>query len=228
MKRNSRNGGLTLLESLIVVAIIAMLAVMLYPVFGNLKMRMKVVGTIQRLHQFNTALQIYRQEWNGADVFDSWRSFTVIGLPAASANDPTWMHLTPPLPGISQKDWIGPCGYDVDRNPSAGPGNWFELRYSYPRHAGCISYAAAMYAPIVMENEKEWSNYGVYKNYIRTYRDQIIVFAEFYCNPATVAIDPAWTKKRGIGLRLSGQAVVREDVGTPVFLHWFEGERPPD
>ena len=71
MTLRKRSRALTLLEALIVVLIIGMLASMLYPVFASLKMKIKVVGTVQRLQQFNVALQTYRQEWNGADVFTS-------------------------------------------------------------------------------------------------------------------------------------------------------------
>ncbi|MEW5884809.1 MAG: type II secretion system protein [Armatimonadota bacterium] len=221
MKRIKRNHALTLLEALIVVLIIGMLAAMLYPVFESLKMKMRVVGTVQRMKQFHIALQMYRQDWGGADVFTSWKSFSVIGLPAASRTDPTWMHLTPPLPGISRKDWIGPCGYDVDRNPTAGPGERFEFYYVYPRHGGSISYAASLYAPVVMEGEDEAGNYGMYWDYISTHRDQIVVLAEFYCNPPSLNLSNSKVRKRGIALLLSGQVVNKSDVGSTWDLRWF-------
>ncbi len=226
MSRVNRSRALTLLEALIVVLIIGMLAAMLYPVFESLKMKMRVVGTVQRMKQFHVALQMYRQDWGGADVFASWRSFSVLGLPAASLSDPTWMHLTPPLPGVSRRDWIGPCGFDVDRNPSSGPGGWFDRRYIYPRHGGCISYAASLYAPAVMEDQDRASNYGLYWDYIPTYRDHIVIIAEFYCNPPNVDLMNSNVRKRGIALLLSGQVVNRNDVGSILDLRWFSD--PPD
>lgn len=196
MKIGVRLRGLTLLEALIVVLIIGMLAAMVYPLFGSMKIRLKVVGTVQRMKQFNIALQTYRQEWGGADVFTSYQSFSAIGLPAASLSDPTWMHLTPPLPGLSRKDWIGPCGHDVDNKPGTGPGKEFEFAYPYPRHVGAISYAASLYAPVVMDGSS--GNFYQYRDYIPTYKDNIVVLAEFYCNPPTLRLNNPKARKLGI------------------------------
>ncbi len=212
MKRNSRNGGLTLLESLIVVAIIGMLAVMLYPVFGNLKMRMKVVGTIQRLHQFNTALQIYRQEWNGADVFDSYKSFYALGLPSTQS-DLALDHLEPALPGLRPQDWQSPCyAYTLSDEEHIA-------RLSLGGVHSHINFAAAIYNPEAVSIPGTWN--ARYINYIPEYKSDIVVFTDVYCNAPSVHVLSPVQLKRGIALRLSGQAVNIQRLRPLSDLLWF-------
>ncbi len=224
MKRNSRNGGLTLLESLIVVAIIGMLAVMLYPVFGNLKMRMKVVGTIQRLHQFNTALQIYRQEWNGADVFDSYKSYYTIGLPPniRTTGNPQylWEPVDPMLPGIRPEDWLGPCSPGLGKTPEK-----YDDGVQYGGATGHLRMVAHMYDPLVMLKPVEGggftANWLLYKDYLPQYRQNAVVMAEFYCNPLDTEVRSPFVSRRGIALLLSGQVVNKYARGDWNDLRWF-------
>lgn len=232
MSRVNRSRALTLLEALMVVLIIGMLAAMLYPVFGSLKMKLKVVGTVQRLKQFNVALQTYRQDWGGADVFTSFWSYYTVGLPPNifPGKDPdnpwgegvryVWEPVDPVLPGIRPQDWLGPCA-----PISVGLPDQFENGLLYGGVTGHLRLVAQMYDPLVMLKPGEdggfTANWHLYKNYLTEYRQNAVVLAEFYCNRLDILPGSRYVSKRGIALLLSGQVVNKYDQGDWKDLRWF-------
>jgi type II secretory pathway pseudopilin PulG len=232
MKSDLRLRGLTLVEALIVVLIIGMLAAMLYPVFGSMRMRLKVVGTVQRMKQFNVALQTYRQEWGGADVFTSFWSYYTVGLhpnilPGSDPQNPwgegaryVWEPVDPVLPGIRPQDWLGPCA-----PISVGIPDQFEDGLDYGGAAGHVRMVAHQYDPLVMLKPVEGggftANWHLYKDYLTEYRENAVVLAEFYCNRLDPLVRSRHVSKRGIALLLSGQVVNKYDQGNWNDLRWF-------
>jgi hypothetical protein len=70
------------------------------------------------------------------------------------------------------------------------------------------------------------ANWLLYKDYLRTYRQNVVVLAEFYCNPLDKKIASEFVSRRGIALLLSGQIVNKYDQGDWNDLRWFSP--PPD
>lgn len=60
--------GLTMLEILVVVAIVAVLAAFLYPAIQRTREQGKVAVTQQRLHQIGVALLLYREQCDAKDA----------------------------------------------------------------------------------------------------------------------------------------------------------------
>jgi hypothetical protein len=175
-------------------------------------MRMKVVATIQRLQQFNTALQIYRQEWNGADVFDSYKSYYAIGLPSTQS-DLALDHLEPALPGLRPQDWQSPCySYTLTEEEHIA-------RMFLGGVHSHIHFAADIYNPEFVSDPDTVN--AMYLNYIPEYKSDIVVFYDAYCNAPSIHVLSPVQIKRGIALRLSGQAVNVQRSRPLRDLFWF-------
>jgi prepilin-type N-terminal cleavage/methylation domain-containing protein/prepilin-type processing-associated H-X9-DG protein len=58
--------GFTLVELLVVIAVIAILAAILYPVFAQARERARTAGCSSNLKQIGTAFEMYKQDFDGA------------------------------------------------------------------------------------------------------------------------------------------------------------------
>ncbi len=67
MKLRFSKEGLTLIELLIVIGIIAVLAGILWVVLAPVRNKARIVHCINNFRQIHMALEIYRQEWDGVD-----------------------------------------------------------------------------------------------------------------------------------------------------------------
>jgi len=63
MMKEWRKEGLTLVELLIVVAVIAALAALLFPVFQSVRERVYIASCTSNLKQLYNALQMYEEDW---------------------------------------------------------------------------------------------------------------------------------------------------------------------
>jgi len=59
----TRGRGFTLIELLVVIGIIAVLAAILLPVIGKLRVKGYIAGTKNLIHQLETAIQSYEMDW---------------------------------------------------------------------------------------------------------------------------------------------------------------------
>ncbi|RMG23954.1 MAG: type II secretion system protein [Armatimonadetes bacterium] len=201
-----RQSALTLVESLVVLAIIAIVAVLLTPVFLRAKDAAKVRTSVSGLRQMWTALELYRNDWGGADVFDGPSAYYRLGLPEPSEGD-----VFAPY-GVTPALWQSPCGADPTIF-STGP--------TFVR--GWYSFAPHFFSPSAMSSIGNATTYG---NYIQTYRQNLVTFLDPYCNPAGTSMMSARTKKRGLSVLLSGQALNRRKEGNAFFLQWWSD--PPN
>src|ERR1043165_2463290 len=59
-----RKKGFTLIELLVVIAIIAILPAILFPVFFRVQEGVRQSTCFSNMHQINTAVGLYKQDWN--------------------------------------------------------------------------------------------------------------------------------------------------------------------
>lgn len=221
MMRINRVRGLTLVEALVVLAIIAMLTALLYPVFGNLKRQMKIFTSMRQLRDIHVGVELYRHEYGGADVFTSYKSFYTLAIPLPE----TMLPFNPHLPGIDHRSntWVSPCGH---RNPLLADQELSRSAMLGGFH-GWFSYVAGKYDPRLIEIDVPGNgNRMSYMNYIPTYRENIVLVVDIYCNPPGTRMGAPLTRKRGIALLLSGQVVNKYATGDASRLQWYSD--PPD
>jgi len=73
--------GLTLVELLVVIGIIAVLAGILWVVFSSVREKARQAGCKNNLHQIWLALQQYRHDYDGLDPDGTPREYWELGLP---------------------------------------------------------------------------------------------------------------------------------------------------
>jgi prepilin-type N-terminal cleavage/methylation domain-containing protein len=204
-----REKGLTLVEALVVLAVIAIVAGLLTPVFLKVKQNARVATSVGHVKQLLGALMLYRQDYDGVDVFDGPQAYYRVGLPAAKTEFWPSEQLRPY--GATDEVWRPPCGFDAvifDTAPC-----WGELNR--------VCYTAAFYDPInMLPGSGNLSDLG---DYLKTYRENSVVFVDPFCNPPGTKMWNPLITKRGIGGLLSGQVVNRYKKGRmgTLDLRWF-------
>lgn len=109
-----RTRAFTLIELLIVVAIIGILAAIAVPNFMNARLRAKVTRTIADLRSIHTAIQMYATD-NGREILDT---VEIPNLPGTGKAWRVWSQLTTPIAYIPASALIDPFIPEV--NPFSG------------------------------------------------------------------------------------------------------------
>ncbi len=111
-----RSAGFSMVEVIYCIAIIAIVAAILIPVFRSAKHSAQVTASISNLHQMHVALNLYQSAQSSAAVSGS---LAEMGLPSGS-NAYDSLHIPPEL-------WQSPCGL----NTSWTPGPIVKIQYEY-------------------------------------------------------------------------------------------------
>lgn len=82
MKINRSAHGFTLLELMTVIAVIALLFALVFPVFVSARHKVRETQCGSQMRQIVTALNLYRQDYDGGD---SGSAYTDLGLPKSNA-----------------------------------------------------------------------------------------------------------------------------------------------
>lgn len=117
MRRTSfRVDAFSLLEALVAIGIVVLLAALLFPVFRSVYQGTAVSSSQSRLRQLHVAVQLYRDEFDGIDTYDSARTMAL----------PTYSYVYGSLLGLGVNFWRSPCGYKSSIEP-----NELKLGYQY-------------------------------------------------------------------------------------------------
>lgn len=82
-------GAYTLIEILVVIGILVVIAAILFPVFSGVRENGRMAKCISNLHQWGTAIQMYRDDWGGVDPQPGMKikSLSELGFPRSVPND---------------------------------------------------------------------------------------------------------------------------------------------
>lgn len=201
MRGMSRRKGITLVETLVVIAIIAVIAAILVPALSSAKRSSQISSSVSRLRQASLALNMYRTDAEGTDVFSTAANYYQLGLPPFEYWFTTRFHLP-------DNFWLSPCGFDPVLYHSA-PNNF----------PGAISFVSPFYEPSMLRPGT--GNLIEYGDYLPTYRENAVTFIDCYCNPAGTSMRDVLSKKRGLAVTLSGQLFNRLRPGNGFLLQFY-------
>lgn len=205
----ARLRGLTLAESLVVLVIIALLTAVITPVLLRAKRQAQTTSATSNLRNYHVALELYRSNWDAKEVYLSYMSFYDLGLPPYEGSEDRFLALLGPELANLDK-WMSPCGADQ---------TIFDTALPILNILGMISVCYGFYSPWTMTEGS--GNLADYEFYIPEYRENIVVFADPYCNsPNTVMSNPL-IPKRGLAITLSGQLVNRIKKGNAAKLRFY-------
>lgn len=118
MERNARRSGFTLMELLIVIAIISILAAMLFPAINYVREKARKNECLNNLRQWGVALQGYLDEHRGRfPTYGAAKEDTsgaAVASPALTVAD-AWYNVLPPYIGLDALK-------DMERTPGPGRG----------------------------------------------------------------------------------------------------------
>ena len=139
MKKNCR--AITLVEMLMVVAVIAILIALVFPVFGPVKAKSRETVCMSNLHQIGIALATYVSDYEGID-------------PVAGATQTTASLGLPFPPGPFFKQYVK--NDDVRKCPSYHGGGEPLSGYMYPffsseDYPGAVSISGAMCPAVICD-----------------------------------------------------------------------------
>ncbi|KAA0225832.1 type II secretion system protein [Fimbriimonadia bacterium ATM] len=194
MKRRTEM-GLTIIEALVTVSIIAILVAIITPVIVSMRNAAKIQTSVSRLQAIYLAVEVYRQDYDGTDTYHSTYRY---GLPP-------WSYFNQTLLGLPASVWESPCGPDET------------IRFSsLASRDGYIHYAASMYEDIVAS----WPG-GVTRGYFPRYQEISVLALDAFCNKPGTHMRAPHTTKRALAVLLSGQVINRLQKGNAGWLDWY-------
>lgn len=190
--------GLTLIEALVVLVIVAILTGILIPVMGKVKRNAQINESLSRLQQLWSAMEIYRNEWDGSNV--DYSSLAALGLPKRIEG---WL-------GFNENFFRSPCGFDMTHWTTSGVSMGV---------AGYYIYVPPTYDPANDHLPHR------YRGYLKKYRENAPLFIDIYCNPAGMDLHEKETLKRGLAVLISGQLVNKYSTG---YMNLYFFSDPPE
>jgi prepilin-type N-terminal cleavage/methylation domain-containing protein len=200
----SSRRGFTFAEILSVIAILAVLSAVLFPIFTKAKLEAKVTSAGQRLRQLHLLLTLYRSDQeSNTDYGYPWE----MGLPwGINFNVNANGQLVPVQQKIEDRS---PIEFEIFRKIEVD----FRKRSPCGHHEELIAWCLGWdYLP---------TNWIKWKPDSEKYQDRQIVFSDFNCNlPGTKFLEQFATK-RAIGISIAGTLVDRTKADQQVFTQEF-------
>lgn len=178
----------SLVEVLVAVAIMAVVAALLFPVFSLAKRSAKEAAVVENLRQWHHAITLYRTQLDGDAQYG--------GLERLQIPDcRTWLGTTL---GLGDHSLRSPCGKHPHL-PLRGP---FSARSDFaPPYKEMHLYYVACNNPASLAADSP------------IYRENLYLVADPNCSPGEWRIDSQYSKKRSFAVLLSGRIVRRERTG---------------
>jgi prepilin-type N-terminal cleavage/methylation domain-containing protein len=198
-----RRTGLTLIETLVVTAIISILIALIFPVYGGAKHSAKVVSSVSKLRQLHANLMLYQSDYDGGG---SYGTLADMGLPnimdhAWDLNDGYNVIFGP------SSLWKSPCGLDPSFDPTGrGDDNDVIVHYIYRPLDGGI------WPP---GNGLSWEDYS------KRYQENSLVYFDVNCDDHSIPYLNPQFEHKGLGVLLSGQVVIRNQKGSMYDNAWW-------
>ena len=157
MRTNSKNQGFTLIELLTVIAIIAILASILFPTFARAREKARTTSCMSNQKQLGLAFQMYRDDYDGVNVLTDSGAAVDSHSPAS----PYWYELIHPYTKSSQ---ILICASDT--TPSATPVSSYRIGAGFAGAEDSVYGDASSSTTILGECDGDtwkntWSGTGV-------------------------------------------------------------------
>lgn len=156
--RTSRGNGFTLIELLAVIAIIGLLAAMLFPVYAKVRDKARETTCVSNLRQLGQAFLMYAQDYDQY-LPDQWTGRT-IDNPAQTATSTAWETYLRPYTKSAD---INRCPSDTRSIPIKVPKTNVTLFSSYatPMHLHGKSLAAVPASALTVLLVENWQNEGL-------------------------------------------------------------------
>lgn len=183
----------TLLESMVVASIVALLAALLFPVISNARDRARESACVTKMRQAWLAASLYRSDNEGDGIYGT--SFEM-GLPPRLADGPKWK------PGYPEK-LLGVADLVCPAFPSKFSNSTFSYNWMYqdPRQQ--------------QNGQNQWDAY------VRDFQDASIFIVDPNHNPKDIPTMSPYISKKGFGLTLGGNLIQRYKPGDMDILRWW-------
>lgn len=191
-----------MIEALVVIAIMVVVASITFPILLSAKRSALLGKSIHQMQQLYIALQIYRADYNSSD--SSFGSSYELGLPP----DHTFLDRTYGAPPELWKSPF-PASFDVFEGSAGG-------------EFGDINYAPSGYRPGGADSLNIYDK----DRYLERYRENAVVFIDYYCNPTGTRMINPYFEKRALAILFSGQVVNKMKKGF-ANTFYFYSDPPP-
>lgn len=195
-----KRAGVTLMEVVVVVAIVALLGAILTPVFARAKDRAQVTESVQKMKQCHLALQLYRDQWDGDDTSGD---FFQMGLWQGWDMSQNWWDFV----GLKEDFVASPCKRAYEGTVMSRAWNQ-------------ITYAPEFYSKWA---ERNGNNVG----YLKRYRGRALAFMDTYCTEPPLEQTNPYRTKRFLAVLLNGELVNKRRPGSMLVLeNWSDPPEP--
>lgn len=190
--RTAGSRAFTLMEVLVVIAILTVLAALIYPVGARAKRQAQRTGAMANLKQHYYALAMYRTDYGGDGVYGK---ASEMGLPVPKSvyGDPSFF-----LDGLGERSFLSTCPTHPDVPGDSRPhGRNFDY---YPSNDPSNSWARLTFEHV----------------------DATVLLGDFNCNDRSTKLGSMKAQKFGIGVNLAGSAFVRWSTHGDGDMFWYD------
>ncbi len=192
-----RVSGFSLIEVLIVMAIMALLSAILFPVLGQAKESTQKTVCASNLHQDWLAIGMYRSDYDGDSLYGG--SYDM-GLPPRLS----YLAYRDPLEAakLTPQALLRIEGLKCSHWPSKLSNSGFSYNLMYQD-------------PPQMNNQNRWDKY------VEEFKEDAILIVDVNHNPRDIPVFSKMISKVGFGLTVGGRTVKQRKPGDPDILRWW-------